>query len=131
MSPGSGIDGTLSMTDVFEMSDLRQGVEDVMIQDSLNRERGYRIYSVSIHNDPYEFDPGVAKVDLEIGDARRNYGLYLSRMGDREVFDYAWGKQKPWWAKTPPEQIAKHVAMILESYYGLPMGFYAPILEPS
>jgi len=130
MSPGSGVDGSLSLTDVFKMSDLRQGVEDVMIQDSLNRERGYRIYSVSIHNDPYKFDPGVAKVDLEIGGNRRNYALYLARMGDREVFDYAWEK-KPFFATKAPHQIANHVADILENYYGLPMGFYAPILEPS
>jgi len=126
MSPGSGVDGSLSLTDVFRMSDYTSDPGEAMLKDSFLNKRGYRIHSISIHNDPFKFDPGLAKVKLsqKFGVKADNYGLLL--IENNGQFDYGWTGGTPYWADVGPGQIARHAAMILDEYYGIPTGRYLP-----
>jgi len=127
MSPGSGVDGSLSLTDVFRMSDYTRDPGEANLQDKFLNRRGYRIHSISIHNDPFKFDPGLAKVNLsqKYGIQGNDYGLLL--IENNGQFDYGWDSQgTPYWTNVGPGQVAKHAAMILDEYYGIPMGRYLP-----
>jgi len=81
MSPGSGVDGSLSLTDVFRMSDYTSDPGDAMFKSKLSERRGYDIASMSVLASPYENEVGVVSVNVKIDGVERAYTVLLRDSG--------------------------------------------------
>lgn len=126
MSPGSGVDGSLSLTDVFRMSDYTSGPGDAMFKSKLSERRGYDITSMSILASPFDNDVGIVSVDVKINRNERAYTMLL-RKSPRGVMRYRWYPRNDRPEALPASshlEIGNHAAKILRQFYGLDVREY-------
>jgi len=125
MSPGSGVDGSLSLTDVFRMSDYTSDPGDAMFKSKLSERRGYDIASMSVLASPYENEVGVVSVNVKIDGVERAYTMLLRDSGG--IMTYRWYPRddRP---ENPPSSsymdIGNHAAKILRQFYGFDVRSY-------
>ena len=132
MSPGSGVDGSLSLTDVFRMSDYTSDPGDAMFKSKLSERRGYAITSMTILASPLDNDVGVVSVDVNIDGVERSYTMLLAEQTTGRI-NYRWypPDDRP---ENPPASsymaIGNHAAKLLRQFYGLDMAMYQENIQP-